>query len=146
VVVLTGCSDPEALARAIDAGARGLAVKGDDIRRVIDTIERVHAGEIVLNVPSVQVTSGGCERRMDRNDLTRFLTTREREVLKRLVAGQNTAELARDMGVRYSTARTHIQNMLTKLGVHSKLEAVAFAVSNRVVEIPDASSGVSRPA
>lgn len=147
VVVLTGCTDSDELAHAIDAGARGLAVKGDDIHRVIDTLERVHNGELVFNAPSVSVSAGAKLHAMDSNPLTRFLTSREREVLTRLVAGQNTAELARDMGVRYSTARTHIQNMLTKMGVHSKLEAVAYAVTHRVVEVPSSqASAVSRPA
>jgi DNA-binding NarL/FixJ family response regulator len=66
--------------------------------------------------------------------LALFLTTREREVLARLVRGESTAALAAEMGVTYSTARTHIQNLLTKLGVHSKLEAVAFAIAHALVQ------------
>jgi DNA-binding NarL/FixJ family response regulator len=63
----------------------------------------------------------------------RFMTPREREVLTRLVQGQSTVAIAREMGVAYSTARTHIQNVLTKLGVHSKLAAVTYAVRNGLV-------------
>lgn len=135
VVALTGSTDPGLLSQAIDAGARGLATKGDDLNRVVDTIRRVHEGEVVLAATGIEVATKGDETPMDRNALTRFLTDREREVLQRLVDGQSTADVARDMGVRYTTARTHIQNLLMKLGVHSKLEAVAFAVSNRVVTV-----------
>lgn len=141
VVVVSASSDPEELSRAVHAGARGLAAKDDDIHRVVDTMERVFAGDIVLRAPGLPPgVVFPAKAAIDRNALTRFLTPREREVLERLVAGQSTAELARAMGVRYSTARTHIQNTLAKLGVHSKLEAVAFAVSNRVVAIPDNSA------
>ena len=58
------------------------------------------------------------------------LTRREREVLRRIVIGQSTREMAQDMHVSKSTARTHVQNVLQKLGVHSRLQAVA-AVSRR---------------
>jgi two-component system nitrate/nitrite response regulator NarL len=136
VVVLTGSSDPGELTRAVDAGAQGVAIKGDDIYRVVDTLARVHEGEMVLKIAQRPKSSlYAPDLAMERNPLTRFLTAREREVLERLVRGESTADLARAMGVRYSTARTHIQNLLTKLGVHSKLEAVAFAVSNRVVDV-----------
>jgi two-component system, NarL family, nitrate/nitrite response regulator NarL len=146
VMVLTGSCDEEELSRAIGAGARGVAMKGDDLHRVIDTLERVYLGEVVLRAPGAQGSiRSATEPPIDRS-LARFLTAREREVLKHLVAGETTADLARAMGVRYSTARTHIQNLLTKLGVHSKLEAVAFAVSAGVVEVPDGSSGATRPA
>ncbi|HVD27795.1 MAG TPA: LuxR C-terminal-related transcriptional regulator, partial [Mycobacteriales bacterium] len=60
--------------------------------------------------------------------LTRHLTRREREVLVMLVNGEATVAIAAKMGIREPTARSHIQNLLAKLGVHSRLEAVALAV------------------
>ncbi|MGH7426650.1 MAG: response regulator transcription factor, partial [Candidatus Methylomirabilales bacterium] len=65
-------------------------------------------------------------------------TPREREVLERIVLGQTTEDMADEMGVAYNTVRTHIQNVLTKLGVHSKLEAAAFAVRNSLVRFQGA--------
>jgi len=59
--------------------------------------------------------------------LVRYLTCREREVLVRLVRGEETDAIAARMGIRPATARSHIQNMLGKLGVHSRLEAVVLA-------------------
>ncbi len=137
VVALTGNSEPLTLATAIDAGAHGVAVKEHDIHQVIHTVERVHAGEMVgeecrWSAKNDPLTSGDG----DDDGMARSLTAREREVLGHLVQGASTVELAEAMTVTYSTARTHIQNVLTKLGVHSKLEAIAVAVSNEIVPLP----------
>jgi DNA-binding CsgD family transcriptional regulator len=68
-----------------------------------------------------------------RHEVPRFLTPRERETLERLVHGETGTQLAANMGINYATARTHVQNVLTKLGVHSRVEAVAFAISNSLI-------------
>jgi len=65
---------------------------------------------------------------------SQFLTEREWEALGRLVRGESTAAMARAMGVRISTARTHIDAVLSKLGAHSRLEAVAYAVREGLVD------------
>jgi DNA-binding NarL/FixJ family response regulator len=139
VIMLTGSADSSIALPAIDAGARGFARKDDDLDRIVQTIKQVHAGETVSTAgvsrrPWPPVNG----RRLNTNqgqNLARFLTSREREVLERLVRGESTATLARAMEVSYHTARTHIQNVLAKLGVHSKLEAVAFAVNHSVVSV-----------
>jgi DNA-binding CsgD family transcriptional regulator len=61
-----------------------------------------------------------------------FLSAREREVLQFLVEGGSTHNIARQLGVTHSTARTHTQNVLTKVGCHSRIEAVAFAAAHGV--------------
>jgi DNA-binding CsgD family transcriptional regulator len=61
------------------------------------------------------------------------LTRREREVLVRLTAGASTDEIALDLAISKHTVRTHVQNLLAKLGVHSKLEASAYAVRHGLV-------------
>ena len=68
--------------------------------------------------------------------LAESLTPREREVLARLVRGESTTSMARSMGVRLSTTRTHVDSILIKLGVHSRLEAVAYAVKEGIIEVP----------
>jgi two-component system nitrate/nitrite response regulator NarL len=60
----------------------------------------------------------------------KFLTARERQILLFLTQGIATAEISRELAISVHTARTHIQHILTKLGVHSKLEAAAYAVRN----------------
>ena len=143
VVVLTGTSDPTVLAQAVRIGAQGIAVKDDDVGCLVETLERVHAGEVVFKARILQAAYAVGPQSKERSP-AQFLTPREREVLERLVRGESTATLAAGMGVQYSTARTHIQNTLTKLGVHSKLEAVAFAISNGVVALEPPASDDGR--
>jgi DNA-binding NarL/FixJ family response regulator len=69
------------------------------------------------------------------DDRAQFLTQREWEALARLVRGESTTAIARAMGVRVSTARSHVDAVLTKLGAHSRLEAVAYAVRERLVDV-----------
>jgi two-component system, NarL family, nitrate/nitrite response regulator NarL len=69
--------------------------------------------------------------------LARFLSQREREVLQRLVRGEDTSSLARSMGITRYTARSHIQSVLTKLGVHSRMEAATMAVRHQLVSPDD---------
>jgi two-component system nitrate/nitrite response regulator NarL len=134
VVVLTASRDPELIMRAIDAGADEILFKDDDIDHIVAVAERGAAdpdGSHVakprrrdVRVPERAVDTSSAD------DLTRFLTDREREVLDRLVRGESSKQVALHMGIAYSTARTHIQSILEKLGVHSRLEAVAFAVEH----------------
>jgi DNA-binding NarL/FixJ family response regulator len=65
--------------------------------------------------------------------LARLLTPREREALCHLVRGLDTSQLARAMGISWATARSHVQSVLTKLGVHSRLEAATVAVRHGLV-------------
>jgi DNA-binding NarL/FixJ family response regulator len=132
VIVLSGSSDLDDAARAQAAGAHGFIVKGEDIRQVVEVIERVLAGERVLATGASRVTRA--QTRSPEQQLATFLTVREREVLEQLAQGRSTAAIAQEMGVSYATVRTHIQNMLAKLGVHSQLEAVAFAAAHGLID------------
>lgn len=128
VLVLSARSDPEIVEAAVRAGASGFVSmdqRFDDILRALDRLAR---GEIALPVVPGQVAAAMLPPR-DRQaeiELLRFLTGREREALRRIAAGQSTKEIARSMHVAYSTARTHVQNVLTKLGVRSRLQAAAL--------------------
>jgi DNA-binding CsgD family transcriptional regulator len=66
--------------------------------------------------------------------LAAYLTIRERECLRLLVEGLGTAQMAVRLGVSPATVRTHVQSLLTKLGVHSRLEAASLAVRHRLLE------------
>lgn len=127
VIVVSGSCDPEAAARARAAGAEGFVAKDRPLEDIISAIATVAAGGSVFHDPATGLASPARRSSQRRPaSRTRVLTGREREILDRLVQGQGTAALARDLGVTYSTARTHIQRLLAKLGVHSKLEAVAL--------------------
>ena len=124
VVVLTGSSDPQLIVLAMEAGADAIVFKDDDIDFIVEIVNRVDRGSLTES-PRCATPSSGTTR--DTDDLGRFLTYREYEVLQHLVDGHSAKHLARDLDIAYSTARSHIQNILVKLGVHSRLEAVAFA-------------------
>ena len=142
VVVLSAQRDPDLVRAAIDLGARGYLCKDVGVVEVVRAVDQVIDGEVVIDPLVAQSLT---RRRRHRPDdiewLMGFLTQREREVLRRIVTGQSTEEMARDMAVTRSTARTHVQNVLQKLGVHSRLQAVA-AVAGRT-DVDSANAGRS---
>lgn len=128
-VLLTAETDPDLARSALAAGMRGVTHKGARVADICATLDRVYAGEVVTG-PAPRVTGRtrpiGSSREAQR--LASDLTPREREVLCQLVRGKDTRAVARSTGVTWSTARGHIQTVLTKLRVHSRLEAAAVAV------------------
>jgi two-component system nitrate/nitrite response regulator NarL len=125
VVFLSAVTQPELVAEALESGAVGFARKDRGLDGILRTIERVMDGEVVID-PDLLRAVASHRRNGDGNGvrwLTRFLTPREREVLARIVAGETTDQMAQAMGVARSTARTHVQSVLQKLGVHSRLQA-----------------------
>jgi DNA-binding NarL/FixJ family response regulator len=130
IVVVTACSDRRRLQDATAAGAAAVTLKSQPLSELFAVLERVAGGETVLT-SDVATAAAARARRAERPPES-FLTTREREVLARLTRGESTRQIARDMGVAYSTARTHIQSVLDKLGVHSRLEAVAYAARHQL--------------
>lgn len=128
VVFLSAVTQPELVAEALESGAVGFARKDRGLEGILRTIERVMDGEVVID-PDLLRAVASHRRNGDANGvrwLTRFLTPREREVLARIVAGETTDQMAEAMGVARSTARTHVQSVLQKLGVHSRLQAATI--------------------
>ncbi len=137
IVVLSGSADPRASSDARRAGASGFVAKDRPIDEILAAMADVVDGGAVFHDPH-DPHDADRRRRGARTGTTgpneaivRCLTTRERQVLDRLVEGDDTATLARSLGVTYSTARTHIQSVLAKLGVHSRLEAVALVMADQ---------------
>jgi two-component system nitrate/nitrite response regulator NarL len=133
VVVLTASRDPKLIQRALESGAEAVAFKDDNIDTVIDVVERLHEpGRRTLRRGGERRSSMAPTQARDHDELARFLTDREFEVLGRLVHGESGKQIALAMGITYSTVRTHIQNILAKLGVHTRLAAVAFAMEHEL--------------
>jgi two-component system, NarL family, nitrate/nitrite response regulator NarL len=139
-VALSASADATALDHAVAAGVRGLAMKGDafgEFLRVVTEAVAGPAGPHGQDAPVVVSKSAREVLRRGRGPAagpSQFLTDREWEALGRLVRGESTEAIARAMGVQISTARTHIDAVLCKLGAHSRLEAVAFAVREGLVD------------
>ncbi|GAA4612657.1 LuxR C-terminal-related transcriptional regulator [Actinoallomurus liliacearum] len=132
-VVLTGSADPGTVETGLAAGVRGFAHKGQQAGEIVDLLARVHAGEVVVDPEAAGRLPA--RPRSEAQRLANYLTPREREVLTRLVRGENTAALARSMRITHSTARSHVQSVLTKLGVHSQREAVIIAARHGLVSV-----------
>jgi DNA-binding NarL/FixJ family response regulator len=130
-VLLSGYIDTAIVEAGMRAGIRGFAHKGQQASEIVRLLERVAGGEIVVD-------RGVTPRRGVRTEaqrLAEYLTPREREVLSRLARGETTSALAKEMGVTASTARSHVQSVLTKLGVHSQREAVIVAARQGLVSV-----------
>ena len=135
LVLLTAGPDAGLLKAARAAGVAGVADKRQPVTDLLRVLDRVAAGESAVE-PTSSATIPAGPVRQHANDglrLAAFLTAREREVLCGLVRGDDTKKMARAMGIASATARCHIQNVLTKLGAHSRLEAATTAVRDGLV-------------
>jgi len=127
VVVLSGSTGLRDAARAASAGAAGFLRKDQTSAALFAAFDRIAAGIAVPTPPVPRAASSSAERsRVDK--LVGHLTDRERQVLLGLLQAEDTQGIARSLGVAPSTARTHLQSVLLKLGVHSRLQAVAMIV------------------
>jgi DNA-binding NarL/FixJ family response regulator len=132
VIILSGQSDEIGLARAIQAGARGYLKKTEAVSGLADAIRRAHRGEPLHTSADVEASLKRLRRRraQDGNLAQRIerLTPRELEILQRMADGDSPDTIAAELGMSKHTLRTHTQNVLTKLGVHSKLDAIVAAI------------------
>jgi len=132
VIILSGEGDEVALGLAIEAGARGFIRKTTPVTDLADAVRHAHRGE-PLHRPAEVNRALAAMRQRSTNDkeLARRvgrLTPRELEILQHMAEGSSTETIAERLGMSRHTLRTHTQNILTKLAVHSKTEAVVAAI------------------
>lgn len=123
VVMLSDSSDPADVSAAIDGGAAGFVRKEQHMTDVVRTLVRVRAGERAFDGDHAALGAPKPGTLMSRDRLLRVLTFREQEVLMLMMEGESTKQIARSLAISLSTARTHVQSALAKLGAHSRLEA-----------------------
>lgn len=136
VVILSALTGIDVIARAVEAGASGFVSKTEPLETLTSAILRVHEGEALFSVETLSAVASHLRRGRRRPGAD--LTEREREVLALLAAGTSTEAIAERLVLSVHTVRNHVRNLLTKLHAHTKLEAVAIALRERLVEIPDA--------
>jgi DNA-binding NarL/FixJ family response regulator len=141
IVMLSGHDDEHLLARAVAAGATGLLRKTEAVLNVASTVRRAHRGEALHPADEVEGAMRRLRHRRDKDDdaakrLDR-LTPREIEILSLMAEGLAPNEITRSLGMSPNTLRTHMQNVLTKLGVHSKMEALVLAIRHGKVATVD---------
>jgi len=139
VVMLTAAEDEETLLDSIQAGADGYLTKDRAVEDIVAAVRSAHAGETLLpRSVLLQIARRVAEARDRASEMqpVESLTPRELEVLRALTEGLSTPEICARLFITPNTLRTHVQNVMGKLRVHSKLEAVAFALRYRLVEPP----------
>jgi DNA-binding NarL/FixJ family response regulator len=139
IVMLTAVDDDEIVLESIQAGADGYLTKDRAVDDVVATVRAAHMGAPLLpRSVTVAIAKRVAEARDRQSDdlPVEPLTPRELEVLRALVDGLSTPQIAERMHITPNTLRTHVQNIMSKLHVHSKLEAVALALRLRLVEPP----------
>lgn len=130
VVVLTAIQDPEVIAEALAAGACGYVPKTRAVDDLMDVVRRAAAGELVMperDLAPVLQHLRAATPPPEGELLLRRLTRRERDILRALAAGDTTSQVAEHFGISALTVQSHVKNILSKLGVHSKIEAVTLA-------------------
>lgn len=130
VLVLSAYTSDETILSAIEAGADGFVHKGEPVRSVLQAIVDVGRGRSVIDRDALLglVHRASRERAERAEVLERVeqLTRREREVLELVRGGAPNDEIARRLFVSPRTVESHVQHILRKLGVHSRLEAVVL--------------------
>jgi DNA-binding NarL/FixJ family response regulator len=132
VVIMTAHEDERLLVEAIEAGASGFLHKTEGVDELLAALKAAAAGEILVDPQALarMLPLMAKEREVRREAANRLstLSEREREVLDLLTTGLRNDAIATRLGISPQTVQTHVRNILGKLSVHSKLEAVAFAV------------------
>lgn len=134
VVMVTSFSDEQVLIAAIEAGCSGFITKHKAVEEVVNAVRMVYAGEALIS-PSMLARLLPRLSRSYRG-LGSDLTPREKEVLELLAQGLSNQAIAERLVISPHTVRNHVQNLLTKLHGHSKLEAVANAVREGIIRYP----------
>jgi DNA-binding NarL/FixJ family response regulator len=139
VVMVTALTDDETLLESIQAGADGYLTKDRAAEDVVNAVRAAHAGETLLPrsvIVEIARRVAAARERGDERRVVEPLTPRELEILRALTEGMSTPEICERLFIAPNTLRTHVQNIMGKLRVHSKLEAVAFALKYRLVDPP----------
>lgn len=126
VVMITGEENPEHLREALEIGVCGYVRKGQRVDSIVEVLATVARGESAFDRDLLNGIRRSAPLPHREPQALDSLTPRERHVLQLLVAGRTTRQIVRQLEVSQSTVRTHVQNILAKLGVHSRLQAVAL--------------------
>jgi DNA-binding NarL/FixJ family response regulator len=126
-IVLTTFDGDEDIFRALQAGAKAYLLKGMTVEELLSTIEAVHSGKTRI-APAI------AEKLAERMS-GQTLTARELAVLERIVAGRSNKEIASDLDITEATVKSHINNLLSKLGVSDRTHAATVALQRGIVHL-----------
>lgn len=138
-LVLTASLDRAEHARAVEAGAGAVLHKTADLDEIVESLKRLSAGETLIPpeevVAMIRLASQDREQERQISENIERLTKREIQVLQALSDGMSNKDIAGHLHMSVDTERTHMVNILNKLGAHSRLQALVFAARYGIVEI-----------
>lgn len=130
VVMMSAFAEEGLVAHSISEGAVGYVIKEMSVSGIVDMLGRAVDGQMAVEPALLRRALRPTSSADDPLWGLQFLTDREWDVTRCIMEGLTTEEIARSLSVRRSTARTHVQNVLTKLGVHSRLQAAALLAAH----------------
>lgn len=137
-VVLTADTSEDTMLAAIEAGVSGYLVKSEAAADIVEVVRRAAAGEMLISARTLADLLARERSRSDREHAWRTLagrlTPREVEVLRLMADGVSNRAMAERLGLSIATVRVHVQNVIEKVGAHSKLEAVVRANRQRLLD------------
>jgi DNA-binding NarL/FixJ family response regulator len=132
VVVLSSDDDDLLMARAVEAGAAGFISKLRPVSEVAEAVRAAYRGDPLIDPDEIRRVLEELQNRREGESAIRArverLTPRQIQILQLMADGLSPEHIAERLGISRHTLRTHVQNILTKLGVHSKLQALAEAI------------------
>ncbi len=139
VVIMTAHDEDRLLVEAVEAGASGFLGKDEAADELLAAAKAAADGEVLIDPVTLPrlLAQVAREREQERDAMMLLddLTDREREILQLLAEGKRNDDVAAQLFISPQTVQTHVRNILGKLRVHSKLEAVAFAVRNGAITV-----------
>jgi len=136
VLALTAVSEPPAVATAMQAGARGFLAKDTPVEEVVVAVRATARGAAWLSPSAAEVVLGQLRQSDSRAGARRAaadqLTPREREVLRLIARGLDNVEIASELAISPRTAKNHVSNILSKLGLSSRIQAAIYAVKEGI--------------
>lgn len=132
ILVLTMHGEPEVVGQAIDAGAVAFLTKDTSLREVVNTVEQIASGEVLLSrelAASMLGAFGGASQAESP------LTPREEEILQLIADGRSTSEIAADLFISAKTVKNHLASIYEKLGAHDRTQAVLSAVKSGIIQL-----------
>jgi len=132
VVALTSFIEEDKVLAALEAGASGFILKDAEADDVAAAIRAAYNDEVHLDPAAARILAKGMRARTEQQPVE-ALTERELEVLSLVGRGRSNKEIATDLGITERTARTHVSNILGKLGLQSRTQAALYAVDRKLV-------------
>jgi len=136
IIALTSFSDEQLISQALSAGARGFLYKDVSVDELINAIRQTHLGRVILDSDALSILVSKLEPSKSRESQNKGgdvkLSPRERDVLRLLVKGKSTKQMAATLNIQPSTIKQALSSLYQKLGANNRTEAVSIALRKNI--------------